>query len=181
MALTSVRCVTTFAVLRGSPHFFSRNRSSQTLDKSAVSTYDLSMCQENRLSTRLNKASRNDYRSKTTWQVQTTHRGGGNANALRGTETSRIGCSASSTCVAATPTPYGALKLDPTLMIQSHVHRGGNANALRGTETKVHSITSYLSHGGGNANALRGTETATGIYRLLVVYWWRQRQRPTGH
>gem|GEM_PF-6779618 len=111
MALTPVRRVTTFAVLRGSPHFFSRNRSSQTLDKSAVCSYDLSMCQENRLSTRLNKASRNDYRSKTTWHAQMTHRGGGNANALRGTETltGKPEHVINST-VAETPMPYGALK-----------------------------------------------------------------------
>jgi len=39
-----------------------------------------------------------------------THRGGGNANALRGTETLGNGCAATRSDVAETPMPYGALK-----------------------------------------------------------------------
>ena len=41
------------------------------------------------------------------------HRCGGNANALRGTETSLAACTASVTAVAETPMPYGALKRHP--------------------------------------------------------------------
>ena len=111
---------------------------------------------------------------------------GGNANALRGTETldaipdKRIAVrvaetpmpygalklrtvalmSAADSLVAETPMPYGALKLVFAHFAPSITHCGGNANALRGTETIMSpAITRGASMGGGNANALRGTET----------------------
>ena len=107
---------------------------------------------------------------------------GGNANALRGTET-------------------------PHNVIVSNFFpiSGGNANALRGTETELSLVTVSLYLRGGNANALRGTETCN--KEVALIFWhvaatptpygalkhhgpfwrchcrneWRQRQRPTGH
>ena len=96
--------------------------------------------------------------------------GGGNANALRGTET-KADHSADRTirAVAATPTPYGALKHEIEGTVDDLLVRGGNANALRGTETCEWFPNQRLQPCGGNANALRGTETCALRARACVV------------
>jgi len=84
--------------------------------------------------------------------------------------------------VAATPTPYGALKLFLNSRLIRAAAGGGNANALRGTETydgaAQHRQCHFVAATPTPYGALKPLH---GIAPLMKGAVWRQRQRPTGH
>jgi len=108
---------------------------------------------------------------------------GGNANALRGTETYRARArQGAAHQVAATPTPYGALKLLTIYRYATHTLIVAATPTPYGALKRVFvRLVSVVLPVAATPTPYGALKPRIGENPVFDTRQWRQRQRPTGH